>query len=148
MDDIEEKEVNLLVNNINTDITKSQYERMYAEVKLKENLIGFIQNRIDIVQQGSALKKLVNTKLITELNQPDTPLGALIKIYEILSKNENDVTASIFDILKSNPMKADSGLIPTEEEESSMTKKEMQELKELASFMNKIKNSEFKLEEE
>lgn len=99
-----ETEVLKKVDNI-FELTESQKDRQLISNLIREDLLEFLRNQIVRVTSGSELRQLVERQLKNRLeteNEDNEALsdGALLKLYEILSMNEANLTGKILELFK------------------------------------------------
>ena len=133
------------------DLTKMN-ELLLDRVELKEkvelDLLRFIKLQIDKVNNETSLKTEVLDKLKDRLNDNEDPMNdvVLLKLLEILAKQDNEIALGIMDLMKSNKesKQTDNPIQPNEEiKQSDLTKNDVSEIKDILKTLDRIKKSEF-----
>jgi len=137
-----------------TDLIKTTNNLMTDRLQLKDdvefNLLEFVNLQIQKVNNESSLKKSVLEKISERLNDDEEPVNdlVLLKLLEILAKQDNEIALGIMDLLKNNKSvdktpEDYNGLPPVDTQDSQLTKENVNEVKELLKTLEQIKKSEF-----
>ena len=135
------------------DLTKSD-SLLEDRFKLKDqvdlNLLQFINLQIEKVNNETDLKKDVLVKISERLTDEDDPVNdlVLLKLLEILAKQDNDIALGIMDLMKSNSKGTNEPNIPPIDpnvipRDSDLTKEDVSEVKDLLKTLERVKKSEF-----
>lgn len=138
-----------------TDIVTTANNAQNIKAIVSMELIGFLQSTIDRVKKKNTLRELIEESLMNDLVNTDEemPLGAKIKLLEILTKNEADATTPILKVIESAikptaqeaKQNESSGNSETQKD-SIITQENINEAKkglELLSAINRLRESEF-----
>jgi hypothetical protein len=123
-------------------------DRLQLKNNIELDLLNFIKLQIAKVNNENSLKATVLKKLADRLSDNEEPMNdiVLLKLLEILAKQDNEIALGIMDLMKNNK-KEESGDIPISESdkqtESSFTKEDVAEVKDLLKTLEKVKKSEF-----
>ena len=123
-------------------------DRLQLKDNIELDLLNFIKLQIAKVNNENSLKATVLKKLADRLSDNEEPMNdiVLLKLLEILAKQDNEIALGIMDLMKNNK-KEESGDIPISESdkqtESSFTKEDVAEVKDLLKTLEKVKKSEF-----
>ena len=151
MDSLERK-----INDVDV-LTQSQTDRLNLATQVQENLIRFVNAQIEKISSKDSLLSLALQTAGDKLQQDieDGTLGwpALLKVIEISSKNQNDITLGLFDIIKGSQK-------TIVEKQTSDQSKQLQEkvpeisnenyakIKQFVDLFQKVRTSEFSQKED
>ncbi len=146
-----------LVNKLNDmDIlSKSQIDRMNQNMEIQENLFGFLSSQITKIANENSMKNKLLEDIQSRMEEEgfDTiPWAVVLKLLEIFSKEENEIAITLLNMIKEIQIKNSENdvmdkiaeLLKNENspEFGDLSKEEMNEFKELLSFLKNVKDSE------
>lgn len=137
-----------------TDIVTTANNAQSIKTIVSMELIGFLQSTIDRIKKKNTLRDLIEASLMADLNnsEEEMPLGAKIKLLEILAKSETDASSPILKVIESaikpNPQdkSSESSSESESKKDSVITQEDINTAKEGLAFLNamkKLKESEF-----
>ena len=123
-------------------------DRLQLKDNIELDLLNFIKLQIAKVNNENSLKATVLKKLADRLGDNEEPMNdiVLLKLLEILAKQDNEIALGIMDLMKNNKKEEGSDIpIPESDKqtESSFTKEDVAEVKDLLKTLEKVKKSEF-----
>ena len=149
----ENKNIVQIINSV-TDLSESQKQRLLLQETSAKNLLQFFNTYIEKISKQSEIKSLVENVLLQKLQEDDDiPYGVLIKLHEILSKDETEKINPVLKILEATvkqpemiiPQQNSNNLNLKEEKDNitNVTPEEMRGIKHLLSMINDLEKSEF-----
>lgn len=133
-----------------TELTKSQQDRLHLKEIVFDDLIKFLQSHIKKISSKNALREKIEKVLmdrVEPLNEDESLSNfELIKLLEILSRNEVDSTTALVKAISEssrnneNKNKGDEPNTPKVPEET--TQKNIESAKKIISTLEKIDNIE------
>jgi len=122
-------------------------DRLQLKDNIELDLLNFIKLQIAKVNNENSLKASVLQKLADRLGDNEEPMNdiVLLKLLEILAKQDNEIALGIMDLMKNNKKEESSDIPPESDKqtESSFTKEDVAEVKDLLKTLEKVKKSEF-----
>lgn len=148
------KELMNFVDDID-ELSESQKDRMKIQNLLQEELVGYLRNRITLVDAKTELKDLAMAEMTKRITDAANPLAnsVLLSLIDILLRSDSTSEANILGILKEQ-QKVVVNLGDTAQprkRESDFSEEEIQEAKKVLDLLNKareLKKSEFSIEED
>jgi hypothetical protein len=146
---IESKIINIVEGN---NLTGSKLDRL---VDPKELLMNYLTTHISKINGTNELKTKIEDKLKAELDSGDLSVGAMLKVYEVLTRQEVDQSNGIVNLLSkalevkkdygdSKPNAANANGAANEE---TYTKEEVVTTKKFLGIIKKIEEGEFNFSE-
>lgn len=132
-----------------TEESNSQKDKMNIKKIASENLIVFLNSYIEKVSTKNDLKSRVEGLLLKKIDDEDDdlPYGVLIKLLEVLGKNETDSASPILKILESavKQPESESNLNPKGElnEESKITQEDYKSVKKILKIIDDLEKTEY-----
>jgi len=146
----ENKNIVQIINSV-TDLSESQKQRLLLQETSAKNLLQFFNTYIEKISKQSEIKSLVENVLLQKLQEDDDiPYGVLIKLHEILSKDETEKINPVLKILEATVKQPDIITQPIQEvsvdedtKKPTVTPEEMRGIKQLLAMINDLEKSEF-----
>ena len=146
----DDKHIVQLVHSI-TDLSESQKQRLLLQETSAKNLLQFFNTYIEKISKQSEIKSLVENVLLQKLQEDDDiPYGVLIKLHEILSKDETEKINPVLKILEATVKQPNIITQPIQEvsvdedtKKPTVTPEEMRGIKQLLAMINDLEKSEF-----
>ena len=137
-------------------LTQSQSDRLTMQNQAFKHLTGFLTNHIGQITQGEELMREVKAAILERVRNTDNveeiPLGALVKIFEILAKKDSEDKTAILNVLKEST-KVVINNTPQEQQNNSsysktdLSQADMQKARKALALINRLEESEFSAEE-
>jgi hypothetical protein len=138
------------INNITT-LTPSQVDRVEMQLRVEENLLKFLNSQIKKVSEKNTLHaktlELLMQKLENENEMVSYPV--LLKILEISSKTDNEISLGLLSLLQANqkaipqpPLKPEDN-DKLQEKLPEVSNADMTIMKDFLNLMKEVKDSEF-----
>lgn len=143
MSDIENK-VDSIVNG-----SKSQIDRGKIKEESFKNLMCFLNGYILRSASKNELKNKIEQLLYKKIEEEgeDLPYGVLIKLLEVLTKNEVEAATPILKIIENATKQSDSPIDSKDDvekdETSNITSDEYKKVKKFLSVIDELEKSEF-----
>lgn len=144
-----------LTNKINNmdKLSQSQLDRLNMNLKVQDNLFSFLDSQIQKVISENSIKHQLLTDIkqrIEEEGFNNIPWVVVIKLLEIYSKEENEISITLLNMIKDVQIKnLESNNIDTLIEnmekntgDSEFTKEDVKKFKNLHDFLKSVKDSE------
>lgn len=145
-----ENEIIKKVNEID-NISESQKDRMISQILIQEKLIEFLSSQIEKISSKNELKSKVIEILKDRIEDDENPIPItiLLRLFEILSKDENDAISNILGVIKDskNPI---ININSSTRDNNIVSVKDMNKAKkvlDVLDFMDNLKKSEMSLDE-
>ena len=152
------------IKNIETKLSDVDKKKQDTDIissidnDLKMDLFRFLSSRINVATARNQVKNLASDLLETRLQKATTGeeeigTGMLVRILEVIGKQESELDSSILSILKqqitinqfntnSNNHLIQNNLKEIKNELSDISKEEYQKIKKLVDFIEKAKKTE------
>lgn len=145
-----EKNVSTILEKVN-NITDSQKDRIDSQSLIQTELIGFLNNQIQKVSEKNNLRELVIKVLKDRIADEDDAMSTtqLLRLFEILSKDENDSISNILGVIKDKNTVVQFNNTETRRD-SNFSAEEIERAKKFLNafdIMKEIKKSEMSIEE-
>jgi len=151
MDSLERK-----INDVDV-LTQSQTDRLNLATQVQENLIRFVNAQIDKISSKDSLLSLAlqaaGDKLQQDIEDGTLSWPALLKVIEISSKNQNDITLGLFDIIKGSQktiVEKQTSDQPKQPQEKvpEISNENYAKIKQFVDLFQKVRTSEFSQKED
>lgn len=136
-------------------LSQSQMDRMDLQNSVQKDLIEFVQTQIAKVSSQNSIKTIVLEKIKQKIKDEDDILSwpILVKLLEVTSKIDSDVTLGLFKIISDSQKQIP--LVPpqnpdnktSQEKLPEVTNEEMNTMKDFLTTIKKIRESEFSKKE-
>ncbi len=138
------------INDI-TSLTDSQVDREKVKQEAFKNLMGFLNGYIQKTTSKQGLKLKIEELLLDKIEKEgeDLPYGVLIKLLEVLSKNEVDTAIPILKIIENATRQPESSILPNndnskmEDASSKVTSDDYKKIKKLLDAISQLEKAEF-----
>lgn len=143
-----------------SEISQSQEDKLNPQNLIKDDLIDFLGSQIRKLSSRNDLKENLMRDFMNRMDDedPEDPDGVIrltngqkLKLFEILSKDENDAISNILDVIKKdNGIMINVNEAPKSDKGATYTKENMGDAKGLLDVLDvvkKLKISESSIEE-
>ena len=146
-----EKDIISKIDSI-TNLTESQVDRSKVGELARDNLFRFLNGYMAKTSSKNDLKVKIEKLLLDkiEIEGEDLPYGVLIKLLEVLTKNEVEAATPILKIIENATKQPESPLNPhrscnedENDESSKITTDEYKSVKKLIKFIDDLEKTEF-----
>jgi len=127
------------------DVSDSQLDKQQLKESSFNNLMNFLNTYIEKASTQTELKKEVERKLLSKLIEDEDPsYGVLIKLIEVLNRQETDAALPLLQIM-ANAAKKEDGLLQNAnmDPNEKFTVNEMQKTKRLLELIDHLEQTEF-----
>jgi len=134
------------------ELTESQKDRDSVAKLSVENLYGFLNGYMRNISSKNALKNKIESLLLTRIEEEeeDLPYGVLIKLLEVLGKNEVEAATPILKIIEAAVKQPESSFNPNagtkedeKDESSKVTQDDYKNVKKFLKVIEDLEKTEF-----